>query len=49
MATGQSLRIKQHADRLWLHGLPETPPDSHMNVVELTFDGEPRMYDPAYT
>ena len=49
MATGQPLRIEQRVDRVWLRSLPETPPDPHMNVVELAFDGEPRMHDPAYT
>jgi alpha-L-fucosidase len=48
LTTGQSLRIEQKADRVWLRGLPATPPDPYMNVVELTFDGPPKASDPAY-
>ena len=46
---GQALTIEQRGDRVWLYGLPEEAPDPYLNVVELTFDGEPRMHDPAYT
>jgi len=47
--TGQALTIKQCGDRVWLYGLPKEAPDPDLNVVELTFDGEPRMHIPAYT
>ncbi len=48
LATGQSLKIEQKDDRVWLRGLPATPPDSYMNVVELTFEGPPKATTPAY-
>jgi alpha-L-fucosidase len=48
LTTGQSLQIEQNGDRVWLRGLPATPPDPYMNVVELTFKGAPKASDPAY-
>ncbi len=48
LATGQLARIEQKADRVWLHDLPAYPPDPYLNVIELSFTGEPRAADPAY-
>ncbi len=48
LATGQKARIEQKGDRVWLHDLPQYPPDPYLNVIELTFDGEPRGTDPPY-
>ena len=49
VATDQTLTFDQRGDRIWLYGLPEEAPDPYLNVVQLEFDGEPRMHDPAYT
>jgi alpha-L-fucosidase len=49
LTTGQQARIEQQGDRVWLHDLPEVPPDPHLAVIELEFDGEPRPSDPAYS
>lgn len=48
LATGQAARIEQRGDRVWLHDLPVYPPDKYMNVIELTFDGEPKPSSPPY-
>jgi len=48
LSTGQAVRIEQRDDRVWLHDLPAYPPDGHMNVIELTFDGEPKPSSPPY-
>ena len=48
LTTGQNARIEQKGDRVWLHDLPQTPPDPYLNVIELTFDGEPKASEPAY-
>jgi len=48
LTTGLSLQVEQNEDRVWLKGLPATPPDPYMNVVELTFDGSPKATNPAY-
>ncbi|MBN1351041.1 alpha-L-fucosidase [candidate division KSB1 bacterium] len=48
LSTGQFARIEQTGDRVWLHALPEYPPDPIMSVIELAFDGEPRASSPAY-
>ncbi len=48
LSTGQKARIEQKGDRVWLHGLPVTPPDPYLPVIELTFDGPPKPSDPAY-
>jgi alpha-L-fucosidase len=48
LATGQEARVEQKGDRVWLHGLPSTPPDPYMNVIELEFEGEPRASEPQY-
>jgi alpha-L-fucosidase len=48
LSTGQALRIEQRDDRVWLHDLPAYPPDRHMNVIELTFDGEPKPSNPPF-
>lgn len=45
---GQPARIEQQGDRVWLRDLPQYPVDPFMNVIELTFDGEPKASDPAY-
>jgi alpha-L-fucosidase len=42
-------RVAQEGDRVWISGLPEYPPDPHLNAVELRFDGEPRPTDPPYS
>ncbi len=48
LTTGQTVQVEQKEDRVWLKGLPATPPDPYMNVVELTFDGAPKATNPAY-
>ena len=48
LTTGQLARIEQKGDRVWLHDLPQTPPDPWLNVIELTFEGEPKASEPAY-
>ena len=48
LATGQMARIEQKGDRVWLHDLPELPPDTYLNVIELTFEGVPKPSEPAY-
>ena len=48
LTTGQYARIEQKGDRVWLHDLPQIPPDPNLNVIELTFKGEPKASDPAY-
>jgi hypothetical protein len=48
LTTGQLARIEQNGDRVWLHDLPQTPPDPWLNVIELTFEGEPKASEPAY-
>ena len=48
LANGQLARIEQKGDRVWLHDLPEYPVDPYLNVIELTFEGEPRPSNPAY-
>jgi alpha-L-fucosidase len=48
LTTGQFAKIEQNGDRVWLHDLPAYPPDPYLNVIELTFDGEPKESVPAY-
>ena len=48
LATGQYARIEQKGDRVWLHDMPQYPPDPWLSVIELTFEGEPRPSVPAY-
>ena len=48
LATGQYARIEQKGDRVWLHDLPQYPSDPYLNVIELTFEGEPKVSEPAY-
>ncbi len=48
LATGEYARIEQKGDRVWLHDLPELPPDTYLNVIELTFEGVPKPSEPAY-
>ena len=48
LATGEYARIEQKGDRVWLHDLPQYPPDQYLPVIELTFEGEPRPSEPAY-
>jgi alpha-L-fucosidase len=48
VSTGQEARVEQRGDRVWLHDLPEETPDPLLSVVELRFDGEPRMAEPGY-
>ena len=48
LTTGQTLKVEQNNDRVWLKGLPQHPPDPYMDVVEFTFDGPPRASEPAY-
>ena len=48
LATGQYARIEQKGDRVWLHDMPQYPPDPWLSVIELTFEGEPRQSVPAY-
>lgn len=42
MKTGQTTSIEKHGDRVFLHGLPATPPDPYITVIELELDGEPK-------
>lgn len=48
LANGQYARIEQKGDRVWLHDLPQYPPDLFLSVIELTFDGEPQASEPPY-
>ena len=48
LATGQYARIEQKGDRVWLHDMPQYPPDPWLSVIELTFEEEPRQSVPAY-
>ena len=48
LATGQYARIEQKDDRVWLHDMPQYPPDPWLSVIELTFEGEPRPSIPPY-
>jgi alpha-L-fucosidase len=48
LTTGQMVQVEQKEDRVWLKGLPATPPDPYMNVVELSFEGVPKASNPAY-
>jgi len=48
LTTGLPLQIEQKEDRVWLKGLPATPPDPYMNVVELNFVESPKASNPAY-
>jgi alpha-L-fucosidase len=48
LTTGQFAGIEQKGDRVWLHDLPELPTDPWLNVIELTFEGEPKASEPAY-
>ena len=48
LANGQQARIEQKGDRVWLHDLPAYPIDPYLNVIELTFEDEPRASSPAY-
>ena len=48
LVTGQQARIEQKGDRVWLRDLPQYPPDLYLNVIELTFEGEPRASYPPY-
>ena len=48
LATGQYARIEQQGDRVWLHDMPQYPPDPWLTVIELTFEGAPKPSDPAY-
>ena len=48
LSTGQPARIEQRGDRVWLHDLPEYPPDPLMPVIELNLEGEPKASEPEY-
>lgn len=48
LSTGQYARIEQKDDRVWLHDLPQLPPDPWLPVIELSFEGEPKATEPAY-
>jgi len=48
LANGQQARIEQKGDRVWLHDMPAYPIDPFLNVIELTFEDEPRVSSPAY-
>ncbi len=48
LATDQYARIVQKDDRVWLYDLPEYPVDPYLNVIELTFYGQPKASNPAY-
>ena len=48
LGTGQEGRVEQSGDRVWVHDLPEYPPDPYMPVIELEFEGEPKPSDPPY-
>jgi alpha-L-fucosidase len=48
LTTDQYARVEQKEDRVWLRDLPPFPPDPYLNVIELTFEGEPRASVPAY-
>ncbi|VAX19115.1 alpha-L-fucosidase [hydrothermal vent metagenome] len=48
LSTGDKARIEQKDDRVWLHDLPEYPPDPYLNVIELSFYDEPKASNPPY-
>lgn len=48
LTSDQVARIVRQGDRVWLHDLPDTPPDPYLPVIELTFESEPKASDPAY-
>ncbi|OHB77220.1 MAG: hypothetical protein A2W31_00850 [Planctomycetes bacterium RBG_16_64_10] len=48
LTTGLPARVAQRGDRVWLHGLPDAPPDPYLPVIELAFAGPPRPSDPPY-
>jgi alpha-L-fucosidase len=43
LGTGQEVAFRQEGPRLFLEGLPETPPDPLMTVVAVELDGSPRV------
>ncbi len=43
LATGKRLRVRQeHNGRLLISGLPSAPPDRHISVIKIRFDGPPK-------
>ncbi len=42
LATGEEVRFRQEGDRVFLEGLPATPPDPYDTVIVLELDGPPR-------
>jgi alpha-L-fucosidase len=48
LADGTEAIVKQTGDRVSLEGLPSDPADPYLNVIELSFEGEPRATDPPY-
>jgi len=42
LATGEEVRFRQEDDRVFLEGLPATPPDPYDTVIVLELDGPPR-------
>ncbi|RLE85800.1 MAG: alpha-L-fucosidase, partial [Thermoprotei archaeon] len=42
LATGEEGRFRQEGDRVFLEGLPATPPDPYDTVIVLELDGPPR-------
>ncbi|RLF05106.1 MAG: alpha-L-fucosidase [Thermoprotei archaeon] len=42
LATGEEVRLKQEGDRVFLEGLPLTPPDPYDTVIVLELDGPPK-------
>jgi hypothetical protein len=42
LATQRRLTFRQEGSRLFVSGLPPSPPDPLCTVVKITFEGEPR-------
>jgi len=41
------VRVEQKGDRVWLHGLPEHPPDPLLPVLAITVEGRPERIEPG--
>ena len=41
------VRVEQKGDRVWLHGLPEHPPDPLLPVLAITVEGTPERIEPG--
>ena len=46
MGTGESARVEQSGDRVFLHDLPDHAPDPWLSVIEVEVEGIPERVDP---